>query len=671
MRFPLLLLMLAAPPVLADVTALASGSPPLSFTASADESTYPAGSGDPEFAAVYDAFISGEAEDLALFSRRLKNSPLEVYASYYQLRLALDNAQTPASLNPEIIAFLSRPSDTPVIDLLRAEWLKKLGKNKQWDLFDAEFPHRVNESIELTCYALQSRSRSNFLLALRDVRALWFDGNTLPESCGTLFDQARSVGIIDQHDILQRLRLALELNNVTLASYLIEQLKEDTIGLSAELKKAAADPNSYLRNLSLANATANQRIIILFALQRVAKQNPELATSRWSRLSAHFPETEQLYFYGRLAYEAARNLDERALKWYRKAGNTPLNEAQLAWRVRAALRAQNWQEVLDGINAMRAQQQRDPAWRYWKARALKSLGKPIEARALFAPLSAEYHFYGQLAADELTDVLSEPQSLFKPSEYTITQVAARPGVKRTLALYRAGLRSEALEEWRWVLRDFNDRELLAAAEVAKRNEMYDRAIGAANKTLNLHDFSLRYLAPYRDAMQGHIRENELDEAWVYGLMRQESRFSHSAKSGVGAAGLMQIMPSTARWVASKLGLKNYRTALLHEFDTNLRLGTYYMKTVLTQSENSPVLASAAYNAGPLRALQWRSDRPLEGAIYAECIPYEETREYVKKVLSNTVYYADQFGEPPRSLKQRLGIVPAKETVKPQGVSDVP
>jgi soluble lytic murein transglycosylase len=122
---------------------------------------------------------------------------------------------------------------------------------------------------------------------------------------------------------------------------------------------------------------------------------------------------------------------------------------------------------------------------------------------------------------------------------------------------------------------------------------------------------------------------------------------------------MQIMPDTARWIAKKLGLKSYRNALIHQLDTNLRLGTYYMKTIFTQSDNNPVLASAAYNAGPLRALQWRANRPLEGAIYAETIPFEETREYVKKVMSNTAYYANEFNTPPRSLKQRLGIIAAK------------
>ena len=178
----------------------------------------------------------------------------------------------------------------------------------------------------------------------------------------------------------------------------------------------------------------------------------------------------------------------------------------------------------------------------------------------------------------------------------------------------------------------------------------------------MHDFSLRYLAPYRDALRAHIREHGLEEAWVYGLMRQESRFITAAKSDVGAAGLMQVMPSTARWIAKKLGLKSYKQSLIHQLDINLRLGTYYMKTVLSWFDDSPVLASAAYNAGPGRARRWRGDQPLEGAIYAETIPFDETRDYVKKVMSNTIYYAKLFGHPSESLKARLGVI---ATNKPQ------
>jgi soluble lytic murein transglycosylase-like protein len=413
-------------------------------------------------------------------------------------------------------------------------------------------------------------------------------------------------------------------------------------------------------------ASKGQRVAAMFAVERLAKQSTDLAAAHWAKIAGYFPPAEQHYCYGRLAYQAARNLDERALQWYRDASNMPLNEQQSAWRVRAALRAHDWPLVLASVNAMSNDQQQESAWLYWKARALEALGKTAEARKIFAPLSEEYSFYGLLAADELsgTPVLSQAEPVYKPDSQAIAAVSAMPGVQRTLALYRIGMRSDALEEWRWVVNNLNDRQLLTAAEIARRNKMYDRAIGAADKTVSEHDFSMRYPAPYRADLQEHLREHGLDEAWVYGLMRQESRFATSAKSETGAAGLMQIMPSTARWVAKKLGLKSYRKALIHQLDTNFRIGTYYMKSVLSRSENNPVLASAAYNAGPMRALQWRGDKPLEGAIYAVTIPYQETRDYVEKVMSNTVFYAEQFGDPPHSLKKRLGIVPGKSSDNP-------
>lgn len=620
---------------------------------------------DADFLAARDAFRAGNAAKLESYAQRLKNTPLEVYVAYYQLKMHLETAD-PAAVK----AYLMRPEDTPMIDRMRGEWLKSLGSKKQWDLFDSEYPRLINEDAELTCYALQSRRRSQDDTALHEARNLWFSGKGQPEGCGALFEAALSAGVISEQDVWQRLRLALEAGNVSLAKQLAERLSGTRTVSPESLDAAATDADRYLDKLKLDKASDGQRAVALFALQRLAKQSPDLAVARWEKIATHFPEEEQRYCYGWLGYEAARKLDGRALQWFKAAGAAPLSEQQSAWRVRAALRAQDWAEVLAGVNAMGEQQQRDAAWRYWRGRALQALGKPVAAAQMFTPLSAEFNFYGQLAGEELGGVVAgTAQAAYQPGKQEIDTVSALPGMQRTLALYRMEMRTEALKEWSWAVRNLNDQELLTAAEIARRNEMYDRAINAADRTVNLHDFSLRYLAPYRDALQAHIRENGLEEAWVYGLMRQESRFVTAAKSTVGAAGLMQVMPSTARWIAKKLGLKSYRDALIHQLDTNLRLGTYYMKTVLSWFNDSPVLASAAYNAGPGRARQWRGDKPLEGAIYAETIPFDETRDYVKKVMSNTMYYAKQFGTPSRPLKQRMGIIAGKTADNQQAIPD--
>jgi soluble lytic murein transglycosylase len=234
-----------------------------------------------------------------------------------------------------------------------------------------------------------------------------------------------------------------------------------------------------------------------------------------------------------------------------------------------------------------------------------------------------------------------------------------PGLQRSLALFRLDMRTEATREWNWSLRGMDDRSLLAAAQLARNNEIWDRAINTADRTVALHDFSVRYLAPYREVLGGAARARSLEEPLVLGLVRQESRFISRAKSGVGATGLMQLMPATAQWVARKMGMKDYAWSRAHEPPMNAALGTFYLRQVLDELDGQPVLAAAAYNAGPGRARRWRDARPLEGAIYAESIPFNETRDYVKKVMSNTVYYSAVLGADgmlARTLKSRLGTI---------------
>ena len=606
--------------------------------------------------AAREAYRAEDVARLARIAENFRNTPLEPYITYYQLRLRL------YTRNPEgIREFLARPDDTPVVDQLRSEWLKWHAKQRRWDVFAAEFPRLLEADDEMKCYALQSRLPSSLDLVLHEARTLWFTGTGKPESCVTLFTMALNTGVISEQDVWQRIRLALEVNNIALVRQLSEYLPKERKIQSRMLESAAAQPDRYLSRLKLQKSTEAERIVALFALQRLAKQLPQLAYTRWKSIEDHFDSDEQHYFYGWLGYEAARNLDDRALTWFKFAKDAPLNDVQLAWRTRAALRANNWPEVWASITAMSPKQQRDGAWRYWKARAWKVMGRDSEAEMLLTELSREYNFYGQLAAEEVGSAHSSSLMAvsYQPTLIEIEVMQSQPAMQRTLSLYRMGLREEAAKEWSLAVRKLDDKQLLVASEIASRNEMYDRSINAADRTIILHDFNLRYPAPYRDSLQGRIQENNLEEAWVYGLMRQESRFVTQAKSTVGAAGLMQVMPATARWIAQKLGMKDYRNALISQLDTNLKLGTYYMKNVLSTLGNNPVLASAAYNAGPGRARMWLADRPLEGAIYVENIPFDETRDYVKKVMSNTVYYARLFGHASPSLKQRLGMIEGK------------
>jgi peptidoglycan lytic transglycosylase len=607
-----------------------------------------------DFITAREAYVMGNILRLDEYARRLQGYVLEPYIAYWQLRSRLDDA------NPETVrAFMWRYGDTLLADRLRAEWLKVLAKKQEWSLFSNEFPLLLDESVELTCYALQGRLHNDDDTALLEARALWFSAQVQPDSCGPLFEAMFMRKVLGPDDIWQRLRLALEAGDISAAKRIIQYLPVKEAPNPRLVKSIADRPDRYLARPNYNLETRMGRELRLFALYRLARNEPQQAAAYLKKLQGQLNEQERNYAWAQIAYSASQKHDPDALSWYGQVPVGLLNSQQLAWKARAALLAQKWDTMLDSIEALSPLERREANWRYWKARALKALGKNIEADAIFQSLVSEHHYYGQLAGEELGIEYRAPIIAYRPGEVELSAMQQLPGIQRALALYRLDLRYEGNLEWQWTIRNFDDRQLLAAAEVARRNELYERAIFTANRTVQLHDFSMRYLAPYRDMMQEYVNQSNLDEAWLYGIIRQESRFTVTARSNAGAMGLMQLMPATAKWVATRMGQRSYRHSRVNDLDTNLSLGTYYLKHMLDISGGQLVLATAAYNAGPTRARQWSLDVPMEGAVYVESIPLNETRDYVKKVLSNTLYYAGAFGKQTPSLKTLLGTIPPR------------
>jgi soluble lytic murein transglycosylase len=375
------------------------------------------------------------------------------------------------------------------------------------------------------------------------------------------------------------------------------------------------------------------------------------------------------FAWSQVAAAGMRRLAPESLDWTKRALKAPATDETWFWLARAALRAQDWPTLRAVVGRMSEAGRRDPTWIYWMARAMRETGESAGADALLHTVAGQFSFYGQLAAEDLGKLTATPPRAVDPTEAELAEPARNPGFARALKFYELGLRLEGNREWNFQLRGMNDRQLLAAAEWACQRQVLDRCVNTADRTETEHDFRLRFVSPFLDELKPVAAERGLDPAWVYGLIRQESRFVMDARSWAGAQGLMQIMPSTARWIARKLGERDFRVEQLHDLPTNLRFGTYYLRSVLDDLEGSPVLASAAYNAGPGRSRSWRSTlpRPVEGAIFAEIIPFNETRDYVKKVLSNAVFYAALFSGEPQSLKARLGsVVP-----QPASPSDLP
>ena len=608
---------------------------------------------DAAFMAAREAFQKGNIERLSRIAPELQDYPLSGYVTYWQLRSRLNESSAPV-----VEAFMSDHRDSLLTERMRADWLRVLARTQDWEAFERSYVGASADDVELACYALQARIVAHRdPTAFKDARSLWFQGSTLPDSCAPVFDAMVKQGLLEEDDVWSRVRLALESNNLTLVRQVIGYLPAGKRPDPHVFDTVARNPQRFLDHATKLK-TRTEREPVIFALSRVGQSLPAAAAARFEKIQAQFYGEEQSYVWGQLAVAGAMKHRPEALEWFARAGDR-LTDRQLNWKTRAAMRAQDWASVLSATEAMSPKERQVPVWRYWRARALTAVGRTAEGNALLAPLSFEHNFYGQLAMEELGTNIGVMTDSYRPSADEIAAMERVPGIQRALKFYQLGLRYEGALEWRWTTRGLGDKELIAAAEVARLHGWYERSIDTADRTQTLHDFALRFPTPYREVVSGYSQQLDLDEAWVYGLVRQESRFSADARSSAGAVGLMQLMPTTARAVAKRFGIPGANHSTYHAVETNIGLGTYYLRQLLDSLDNQPVLAAAAYNAGLTRARDWRSDRNLEGAAYAETIPFSETRDYVRKVMSNTMYYARLFGQTFVPLKQRLGQVTAR------------
>jgi soluble lytic murein transglycosylase len=633
---------------------------------------------DTDLLAAKAAFERGDRNALDALVPALAGHPLERYARYWQLKSRLDEA-TPDAVQ----AFLARYPDGPLADRLRVEWLKSLGKRGDFATFAAYYPPAAGEDIELACYAIQARLSREGAAALVAAKTLWFTGASTPEACNGLFAALVARGDLSVADRKARVRLAVANGNLRLAM----QIAADLPGADRIAEKAFAaierDPLRALRKGHFDWKTWQGRELALFALERAARKDAGDAHDAWAKWRARLPQTDRDYGTVRVAWHAARQLDPNADRWFGDIAKATLTPEQQAWRIRAALRVGAWPDVERAIDALPDAERQDASWRYWRARALAAQNRDDDARRIYETIADRLDFYGLLAAEALgrtpafppiaptlaivsTD--SQPPAgapPASPDEAAIAIFAARDDVKRAVLLARLDLRLEALREWSYAIRGLDDDALLLAAEFARRAGLYDRAIFTAERTASRVDVAMRYLAPYRPQFTAAAREQGLDVELLYGIARQESRFVADIVSSAGAIGLMQLMPATARWVAKKLAISDYSPTRISEVDLNTQFGAFYFKHWLDRLGRLPALAAAAYNAGPSRAQAWRpAAAPLEGAIWVETIPFNETRDYVKRVLANATLYSHTLERPYVPLSQRLGVIP------PRGVDPI-
>ncbi|MBS0340248.1 MAG: lytic transglycosylase domain-containing protein [Proteobacteria bacterium] len=633
------------------------------------------GSGDDVLLQMKQAFQRGDKARLSALLPMARGHALEPWAAYWELKARLQEASP-----LEVQDFFARYPGTYQEDRLRNDWLLLLGKQRDWDNFNALHPsYRMGDDREVRCYAVLAGAQRNGITKeqAREVRRDWLAQRDADDGCLAAAERLIAADLMSPNDAWRKARLSMEANRATAARNAVNLVAPDDIQLFDQMN---ASPVKYLTGRVVVAAKPKKEIVVL-ALVKMAMSDPDAAAlqldSKWGPMLS---VEERNWLWGLIGKQSAIKLSPTAGGYFANASRVKdLSDDMLTWKVRAALRMGQWKDVAPAIDAMSEDTQDDPTWVYWKARALAQRGgeeRRAEARALYESIAGTRGFYELLALEELGQQASVPT---RPAPLTPEEKAAarnNGSLQRALLAIGIGLRSEGVREWNYAtnLHDrggMGDRELLAAADLACQREVWDRCINTSERTKGVIDVEQRFPMPFHDTVIRKSNEIGLEPAYVYGLIRQESRFVMDARSGVGASGLMQVMPATARWTARKIGLGGFTPDQIYDHETNITIGTNYLKLALDDFGGSMPLAAAAYNAGPGRPRAWRNGPTIEAAIWAENVPFNETRDYVKKVLANTTNYAAIISGRPQSIKARLGTVGPRDDSIPEPNKDLP
>ncbi len=618
-----------------------------------------------DYLAAMQAVRAGDTARARHLSARLKDYVLHGYLEYELLKDRLASAP-----DAELHAFLERNGHAPFADVVRRQWLRALAARGAWDRFLAEYRPVEDESAgaargaealgdpELACLRLNQLLRRGEATpaVLAEIDLLWRSPRRWPAACDALFAAWHKAGHLPPEKVWARAQLAMDQRQATLVSELGRYLEpKDRVWVTRWLAMHR-QPLEELDGLRYPVDTPVARMIVRHGVVRLAERDAEQAMRRWEGLKQRylFFGEDDSYVARNVGIRAAQDNRPGALRWLAAVSADPEDELLHLWRVRAALRAGDWDMARTFVAALSEAQQTSAQWRYWRARILERTGESKEAERLFAALARERGYYGFLAADRLGLDYSMQHVSIEVDNEELAALLARPGIRMAQELYQLGLLPEARRQWSYTLRHLSKRELQVAAVVARDWGWYDRAILTVARSDHRDDLELRFPVLYRDMIESNASAAGIDPGWIYGVVRQESAFVVDARSPVGALGLMQLMPATGRFTGRKLKIDVGSNRALLDVGNNLRLGTSYLKEMLDRHRGNQVLATAAYNAGPNRVAGWLPPAGrVEAPLWVEAIPFNETRDYVKNVLAYSAVYDHRLGSRPTRLSSRM------------------
>lgn len=586
-------------------------------------------------------------------ARKLHDYPLYPYLEYRELVRRLSRAR-PA----EIDAFLKKNADTPLAARLQQKWLRVLARQGKWQLLARqEVPVRSGRSLQCS-YSRALLETGQTDKAYRRVQRLWLTGRSLPRSCDVPLKAWRASGKLTDDLVWQRIRLAMQRGNVRLARHLARDLPKSEQFWVNIWAKVRRDPVYILKvNDHFADKPhASLDWITVYGLRRLARKDPLLAAESWQKLrkTREFSVSDQERIERRLALALLQEREPAAREWLRTLNLSHFDDRVISLHFFSALQDQDWDTALGWLERLEPDQQHTARWRYWRGRVLEGMGHLEEAREVYLLNGENRGYYSFLAADRAGyryNFTSRPL-IYKAND--LAGLQALPPIRRARELYALDRQADARREWNHAMERLSRPQLLKAAKLADEWGWHDRAIATLARARYWDDLELRFPLAHQKQVLTQAKRQKVNPAWAFAIIRQESAFTADARSHAGAMGLMQLMPRTARRVARSMKLRPPRYYDLLKIDTNIRLGVRYLKKVQDRNQGHPVLATAAYNAGQRRVIKWLPEQGQVAAdIWIETVPFRETRDYLKRVMTYTVIYEQRLGRDPVPLLERM------------------
>ncbi len=612
------------------------------------------------FKAVYPAAERGEWAPVASHADLLQDYVLwpDLRAAWLRAKGSRDEA--------EIRRFLDTYGTLKPAREIRYRYARRLARQNRHadflELYDTYYAS-LNEPV-LDCLAARANVQvGRRSAALEKARSLWLVGRSQVKECDPLFAWMRNEGLLDRTLLQQRYQLAVAKRDFLLARYIARSIDDDTLAEANRWLRARGNAAQFLRTADVGLQTSTYDKQLAYAARRLAISSPDRAYSEWTRLrrDRKFAEELDVAVARQVALWATRRNLDNADTLIGKLMPAAVNDEVLRWRARSALRRGDWVTVRDAINELSPEERARAEWRYWKAVALLGTNADADAMLLLSGLARERSYYGFLAADFLgTEYALDPAPVAAIDD-VLDELESNPALVRARELFLTGLDGRARSEWQEAVRGLDGNHRAQAAILADRWGWHSRAIALAASVGEYDDLDLRYPLPHRDDFRDASKAAGVDESWAYGIARNESSFMRDIRSSAGAIGLMQLMPATGRQTAREIKLPYKGLKTLTDPRSNIKLGATYLGKMHKRFDGHAAVATAAYNAGPLRVSRWLpEDKQIDARIWIETIPFNETRDYVRRVLAADVIFAWRMtGQAPR-LSDRLPAIQPSE-----------